>query len=159
MNEELSQRKSPVHCPPVASHNRSVIVFLTVCTAQRKPFLACEDVHQLLLASWQVANNWVVGRYVLMPDHVHLFCAPASLQPLPLAKWVQFWKSHTSNRWPRPEERPVWQKSFWDTQLRRDDSYGTKWEYVRQNPVRRALVAKAEDWPYQGELNILEWHD
>jgi len=30
---------------------------------------------------------------------------------------------------------------------------------VKNNPVRHGHVACAEDWPYQGELNILEWHD
>jgi hypothetical protein len=27
------------------------------------------------------------------------------------------------------------------------------------NPVRHGYVAHAEDWPYQGELNVLQWHD
>ncbi|MCX7914880.1 MAG: hypothetical protein N3A53_01065, partial [Verrucomicrobiae bacterium] len=55
--------------------------------------------------------------------------------------------------------REIWQRDFWDTQLRRGESYSAKWEYVRQNPMRAGLVAKAAHWPYQGELNILEWHD
>jgi hypothetical protein len=31
--------------------------------------------------------------------------------------------------------------------------------YVRRNPIRHDLVTKAEDWPYQGEIEHLEWHD
>ena len=38
-------------------------------------------------------------------------------------------------------------------------SYDEKWQYVRNNPVRHGLVESAEKWPYQGELNRLEWHD
>ena len=37
--------------------------------------------------------------------------------------------------------------------------YTAKWEYVRSNPVRHGHVVNSGDWPYQGELNILEWHD
>ena len=159
MNDKLPQRKSPVHFPPVASHNRSIIIFLTVCTEKRKPILAHDDIHQLLLASWRADDKWLVGRYVVMPDHVHLFCAPNAIVPVALEAWVHFWKSRVSSQWPRPGEQPVWQKSFWDTQLRRGDSYGNKWDYVWQNPVRHGLVAKSEDWSYQGELNVLEWHD
>ena len=136
-----------------------MIICLTVCTDKRKPILARDNVHQLLLASWQAADAWTVGRYVVMPNHIHLFCAPGSLEPVPLETWVQFWKSHSSRVWPRPTEQPVWQKSFWDTQLRRGDSYGNKWDYVLHNPVRHRLVARTEDWPYQGELNVLDWHD
>jgi REP-associated tyrosine transposase len=159
MNEKLPERKLPVHLPPVSSHNRLIIIFLTVCTEKRKPILARDDVHQVLLASWQSADKWVVGRYVVMPDHVHMVCAPNSVEPVTLERWIHFWKSQASRRWPRPGEQPVWQKSFWDSQLRRTANYEDKWNYVRQNPVRHGLVTSAEQWPYQGELSRLEWRD
>jgi putative transposase len=159
MDEKLPQRKSPLHLPPLLSHNRSTIVYLTVCTDKRKGILAKDDIHQLLIASWQAADAWIVGRYVIMPDHIHLFCAPNSTEVVNFEKWVQFWKSHASRQWPRPVEQPVWQKAFWETQLLRGDGYENKWNYIRQNPVRHGLVTKVEDWPYQGELNRLEWHD
>jgi hypothetical protein len=38
-------------------------------------------------------------------------------------------------------------------------SYAEKRQYVSNNPVRHGYVRRAEDWPYQGELNVLEWHD
>jgi REP element-mobilizing transposase RayT len=90
-----------------------------------------------------------------MPDHIHLFCAPAVRPTQPLEPWIAFWKSTTAKNWPEQNQLPVWQRHFWDTQLRRSESYGSKWEYVRQNPVRAGLVADEEDWPYQGELNVL----
>mgnify|MGYP003875432317 CR=1 FL=1 len=52
-----------------------------------------------------------------------------------------------------------WQRDFWDTQLRRGESYSAKWKYVRHNPVRAGLVPSADLWPYQGELNVLRWHE
>jgi hypothetical protein len=39
------------------------------------------------------------------------------------------------------------------------DSYSEKWYYVRNNPVRASLVEHADNWPFQGELEILFWHD
>lgn len=35
--------------------------------------------------------------------------------------------------------------------------YETKWEYVRNNPLRHGLVTAVDDWPYAGELNVFEW--
>jgi len=150
-------RKHPIHQPVHCYHNRSVIVFVTVCTKDRKQILADDAVHEVLVEAWRAANAWLVGRYVIMPDHVHLFCAPAELDPVPLLKWVSFWKSHASRRWPRPADLPVWQRHFWDTQLRRGENYSEKWEYFLQNPVRAGLVASADDWPFQGELHQLRW--
>ena len=53
----------------------------------------------------------------------------------------------------------IWQRGFWDYQLRSGDSYHNRWQYVRDNPVRDELVGNADDWPYQGELNVLHWHE
>jgi REP element-mobilizing transposase RayT len=136
-----------------------VIVFVTVCTAARKMILARDEIRELLCRVWTRANGWCVGRYVVMPDHVHLFCAPATVNAPPLDRWVAFWKSRASQQWPRPDEHPIWQKSFWDIQLRRGESYEAKWEYVRANPVRHGLAAQPQNWPYQGQQHVLEWHD
>lgn len=37
----------------------------------------------------------------------------------------------------------LWQRDFWDTQLRCVESYSAKWDNVRHNPVRAGLVTKA----------------
>jgi putative transposase len=72
-------RKHPPHFPPIERHNTAIIVFLTVCTKQRKDVLANERTHELLCAAWTTKPSWLVGRYVIMPDHIHLFCAPGDL--------------------------------------------------------------------------------
>jgi len=142
----------------VRAGNQSVIVFLTVCTKGRRPLLAQPDIHELLVMSWRQAIRWRVGRYVIMPDHIHLFCGPSVLTET-VQSWMKYWKTLVSRRWPRPCDGDLWQQDGWDTQLRQGESYAAKWEYVRQNPVRAGLVESADDWPYQGELNILAWHD
>ena len=53
----------------------------------------------------------------------------------------------------------MFQRDCWDRQLRTGEIYTQKWEYVRNNPVRKGLVANADGWPYQGRMNILEWHE
>ena len=54
----------------------SPLYFVTFCTHLRKPYLACDEVHAAFVAYSERAQrefNIVVGRYVIMPDHVHLF--------------------------------------------------------------------------------------
>jgi len=153
----LPKRRAPAHPTLVERTERPIIVFVTVCTDKRKPVLANAEGMRLLADAWRKAGEWLVGRFVIMPDHVHLFCSPATRNACPLGKWVAYWKSLSSKNWPQRDDLPVWQKDFWDRQLGREDSYGTKWEYVRCNPVRHRLVAAPEQWPYQGELNKLRW--
>jgi len=131
---------------------------VTVCTKDRRPALANPYMHTALLKSWQAADHWLVGRYVVMPDHLHLFCAPGTATIEPLVKWVRYWKSFATKS-ASFSSGDLWQRDFWDTQLRQGDSYAAKWKYVADNPVRAGLTSSAELWPYQGEVNILRWHD
>src|SRR5438552_15578723 len=56
---------------------RAPIYFLTACTAQRKPLLAKQDVHEAFItfARQGPAHGVWIGAYVLMPDHLHAFVA------------------------------------------------------------------------------------
>jgi len=90
-----------------------------------------------------------------MPDHAHFFCAPGEPE-LPLENCMKYWKSQFSKLNRNPEYR--WRGDHWDRRLRDDESYDEKWLYTLDNPVRRGLVERAEDWPYQGELFELRWH-
>ncbi|MFP4259603.1 MAG: REP-associated tyrosine transposase [Opitutales bacterium] len=155
----VPQRKRPVHLPAVERANRSVIQFVTVCTQARQPLLANAQIHGLLLRFWRDDSVYRVGRYVVMPDHLHLFCAPNTYPIEPLSKWVGYWKSRVASLGTYRGAKKLWQKNFWDRQLRGHESYSEKWHYVLNNPVRAGLVDAPEEWPYQGELSPLLWHD
>lgn len=155
----LPARKHPAHQPVFEAGHRAAIVFLTLCTKNRRPLLARPEATALVLDAWHRATHWIVGRYVILPDHIHLFCAPGISPPHPLRAWISFWQNTITRAWPWPNEKPLWQKDCWDRQLRAGDSYAAKWDYVRNNPVRHGLVTRAEDWPHQGELHVLPWHD
>ena len=149
-------RKHPIHLAPVEFHNRSIIIFVTVCTAARRKILAMDPAHEVVRESWLAANTWLVGRYIVLTDHVHFFCAPKGLDAPSLECWIKYWKSLVTRNLGDPAGA-VWQRHHWDRQLRSSESYGDKWEYVRSNQVRHGLIADADDWPYQGELNELRW--
>ena len=130
------------------------LVFLTVCAKDRRRWLARTQVQQALEEVWCAADAWRVGYYLLMPDHLHLFCAPRDVQVL-LPTWVKYWKREFSRR--HLPDTGSWQRSSWDTRLRRSESYAEKWAYVRENPVRQGLVVTPQEWPYWGMLNTLRW--
>ncbi len=158
-SDSPAYRKHPVHHPAIERDNQSIINFVTVCTKDRRPILANALAHQALKLAWKQADSYLVGRYVIMPDHIHFFCSPADPVPPPFTRWMQYWKSLTARSWPISDGAKLWQSSYWDVQLRRGESYSAKWEYIRQNPVRAGLVEKSSQWPHQGEMHPLTWHD
>jgi len=130
-------------------------LFVTVCAYQRRRIMASEEVRAALLQAWNEADHWHVGRYVIMPDHIHLFCSPARHDAASVSKWTAYWKRRVSQLC--TELQPLWQRDCWDTQLRPNDSYHEKWNYVGNNPVRAGLVRCADDWPFQGVVHHLVW--
>ncbi len=146
------------------------VYFITVCVKERRPLLADPLVASVLTDAWRYSyegHGWMVGRYVIMPDHVHFFAAPAPDDAKTLSLFMGCWKRSTSiriralqaagqRRLPRPtNESFAWQKEFFDHLLRNDESYREKWEYIRQNPCRSGLVSDPGDWPYQGDIHVL----
>src|SRR5437762_4933657 len=97
------------------------IYFITTCTYRRSAILASEQVEKILIHEWSSArerHGWAIGRYVIMSDHVHFFCAPElSAKTLPI--FVGFWKEWTSKAIKRQLRRTgsIW-KEFFDHVLR-----------------------------------------
>jgi REP element-mobilizing transposase RayT len=135
------------------------IYFITTCTFRRRAILASKRVASILIDEWRSAHNrhgWAIGRYVIMPDHVHFFCS-AELGVKRLATFMQAWKQWTSKRIAREVKLSgtVWQEEFFDHVLRSSESYSQKWDYVKGNPVRAGLVKRSDEWPWQGEIESL----
>ena len=135
------------------------IYFVTTCTLKRRAVLASKEVAEILIDEWRNGHRrhgWAVGRYVIMPNHAHLFCR-AELGAKALPVFMQRWKEWSSKRLARELNLSarVWQEEFFDHVLRSGESYSQKWDYVKENPVRAGLVKSSDEWPWQGEIESL----
>ena len=134
----------------------SPIFFVTICTLHRRQFSELAKVKEAFerFAARGTDFNVTVGRYVLMPDHMHLFvCGDEDFK---LGEWVKGLKRAISTVCPKDDRRMLWQPGFFDHLLRSEEGYSEKWMYVCENPVRAGLVSKSEDWPFQGEIDYLD---
>ena len=152
------------------------LFFVTFCTARRRKILADTRAHSAFIdyAKRAFDHNVAVGRYVIMPDHVHLFVAGD--HEFDLGMWVRGLKrvvaaAVTGGRHgkdsaaekaaatalsPLGKSQPFWQHGFFDHLIRNTESYAQKWDYVRENPARAGLVSRAENWEYQGEIALID---
>ena len=91
--------------------------------------------------------------YLLMPDHLHLFCAPHDLK-FTIERWMGFWKDRFAKTHP---DTGTFQAGGFHHRLRDGENYSQKWQYVRENPMRAGLVTRPEDWPYFGRVHEIRW--
>jgi putative transposase len=137
------------------------IYFVTTCARQRRPIFANPRTAEILrdeLVSAHARHGWSVGHYVVMPDHLHFFCASdGSGDAASLSRFVGAFKQWTAKRMiAAGAQGPIWQPQFFDHLLRSNESYANKWAYVVENPVRAGIVARRDEWPYAGEIAPLE---
>jgi len=135
----------PPRVPVWIGWEKSVIYFVTICVAHRKPVLANNAAFSAFKRAVARLRHWKVLAAVLMPDHLHLVVAPEDRD----AKVGNF--SGALKRWIREELGASWkwQPGCFDRLLRSDESLHEKWRYLQENPVRAGLVSNSGDWPYQ----------
>jgi putative transposase len=144
------------------------VYFVTFNTHARASLLTIPEVHEAFIEYCGRAADFRIGigRYVLMPDHVHLFVCFGIDCTKTLGSWVKGLKHELDtvllSKGLKPAQQTgqklvtFWQPGFHDHLLRSDESYAAKWEYVFQNPVRAGLVRRAEDWPFAGEIVLID---
>jgi REP element-mobilizing transposase RayT len=90
---------------------------------------------------------------VVMPDHVHLLFtamrdADGWIFALPeILRAIKGSSARSINKL-MGRMGPVWQDESFDHVLRGDESLRETVEYIRQNPVRKGLVEKPEDYQW-----------
>ena len=128
-------------------------LFVTFSTAHR--WVLPESVRRTVLEHCQHDHltKLMMHGVVVMPDHVHLVFTPLSDKdgnPYGLAELMHGIKgasAHSVNR-ALARKGHVWQDESFDHILRRDESIHRKVEYICQNPVRKGLVAREDDYPW-----------
>ena len=153
-------RRTPAKGVHVSLHE-SNWVFLTVCAEKRTRWLAQSPVQRTLHDIWQnTATAWLVSDYLLMPDHLHLFCAAHDLK-FTIERWIGFWKDQLTKNLKKQDGGDLiigkFQMGGFHHRLRDGESYSQKWRYVLENPVREGLVKYVEDWPYSGRVHEIGW--
>jgi len=97
-----------------------------------------------------------------MPEHFHLLMAePEVGDPSVVMKVVKerytrklrtecapLIASFAMSGFPHHEAAPVWQKRFYDFNVRTEQKQIEKLRYMHRNPVKRGLVEKPEQWEW-----------
>jgi len=163
---ERKIKDTPPRLPVVFQNYDSPLYLITFNTLLRRPLLACDEVHRAFrdYAERGFSFHIAVGRYVLMPDHIHVFVRIG--RDIKLRRWGSGLKQclgktlvqlgYKPSTIPQSKLVSFWQPGFFDHLLRHNESYAEKWDYVWRNPVRAGLVAKPEDWPHQGKIHNID---
>src|SRR5271155_1632490 len=121
---------------------------ITTETWQRRALFRNERWGRLLIDTLYHYRGpaYLLHEFVIMPDHIHVLITPLTS----LEKAVQFIKGGFSFRAKKElgSNLEVWQKGFSDRRLRNESDHRLHLIYIHENPVRKRLCERAEDYPY-----------
>ena len=121
------------------------------------PFVR-DELNQLvieILRSEQARQMCGIFTYCLMPDHFHFLVSPL-LDGRSVLKFTDQYKGKSTNgSWSVGWEGKLWQPRYFGHIVRSEESLFAIDNYILNNPVRRGLVAQAEDWRWSGHMNPL----
>ena len=142
----IPRRKSLPHEIPLWVDPQREIYFITInCQVRGTNQLATDKIAPVLFETFrhrQVTGLWWPYLFLLMPDHLHaLISFPPSAKPIQLiiGKWKE-WTAKTLGI--------GWQRDFFEHRLRHEESRREKADYILQNPMRKKLATRPEDWPF-----------
>ncbi len=91
--------------------------------------------------------------FIVMPEHVHLLMSPlrdGRGELIPIRSVLRTIKGVSARRINQLSGRrgAIWDEESFDHVLRNDESLEQKREYIIQNPVRRGLVSKPDQYKW-----------
>jgi putative transposase len=143
--------------------------FLTICTEHRRPFfidMRIGGASRDALLSTATRYGFAVVAYCFMPDHLHALLE-GQTAGADFRKFVVMYKQQSAFAFRRPE-RPaatvtgvaatlsrsrcarLWQRSYYEHVLRREEDVPAVVAYVLGNPGRAGLCASPEEYPLLG---------
>jgi putative transposase len=121
--------------------------FITASTFQKHNILQSDRMAGLfldVLLHYRAGGKYLLHEFVVMPDHFHLLITPRES----LERAMQLIKGGFSFRAKRELGflHEIWQPSFYDRRVRNARKYFGFREYIGQNPRKRGLAMRPEDY-------------
>jgi len=133
------------------TYEGSYAYFITICCYNNGNFFKDKTtVFNIfkVLNSISSEMNYFIMAYCFMPDHLHILTSGD--EETDLIKFVKKIKQITGYNFKKDTGKRLWQKSFYDHVVRKEENLNSIAEYMFNNPVRRGLVEDYNDYPFLG---------
>ena len=140
--------------------------FFTVNLADRSSRLLVERIDTLRQAVRTVKRRhpFEIVAWVVLPDHMHAvwtlppddadFSTRWLLIKASFSRAIEHGETIRDSRLHKGE-RGIWQRRFWEHQIRDENDLARHVDYVHINPVKHGYAAKASEWPYSSILRYI----
>lgn len=138
--------------------------FFTVVAYRRQPILCDEAIRNALRAAIETVRTsrpFAIDAWVLLPDHLHCVWTLPDGDADFSTRWMNIKRAvslacredYRRTDWVsasklKHRESTIWQRRFWEHQIRDENDFARHVDYIHFNPVKHGHVQQAGDWPY-----------
>lgn len=136
------------------SYHKGGTFFFTLVTNSRKPFFNHSKIRFHLkqaIIKVKLELPFNIPAQVLLPDHWH-FILTLPQSDINYSKRIGRIKALTTKMLNLDPDinipESIWQKRFWEHQIRDELDFQKHLDYIHINPVKHGLTKSVKDWPY-----------
>jgi REP element-mobilizing transposase RayT len=149
-----AKHRQKIRLDPETYRTPDLPCFITIATKDKQAVFCHQNLAEnfmALLSTVCKENNIPLYAYCIMPDHVHLLLSASETKGI--TEFVREIKSRSTKlAWQHGYRGTIWQRSFYDHFLRRDEDCMLVANYIVHNPVRSGIVEHWRDYPFSGSL-------
>jgi len=140
------------------------VLFFTVVCYRRRKILVGELARNYLRRAFEKVRSkryFKTIAFCLLPEHLHcIWKLPEGDADFSI-RWSLIKRDFTTNYLKEGEDeftqtdsrlkhrhRGIWQKRFWEHQIRDERDLQSRIDYIHYNPVKHGLVKDVRDWPW-----------
>jgi putative transposase len=130
--------------------------FITICANKKQNLFVRDNLNRKIMEcihTEKLRTNFKIYVYCLMPNHIHLLLNPAE-SGITVSQFIGGFKSKSTYiAWEIGIAGKIWQPRFHDYILRKTDDLKIVGQYILDNPVRKNLVTKWDNYKYSGFID------
>jgi putative transposase len=149
--------------------------FFTVALADRSSYLLVREIQRLRAsyAEVQARHPFQTLAICVLPDHLHALWKLPEDDADVATRWSRIKRGFSigvdvatarTGSQQRRRERGIWQRRYWEHQIRDEDDLARHVDYIHFNPVKHGHARLVRDWPFssfhrwvkRGDLPV-EW--
>jgi putative transposase len=146
--------------------------FFTLVTYRRQPLLTRPGALDMLRESLEEVRRhqpFLLRAWVILPDHGHFIWTLPPDDDDYSSRWGRLKSAFTRRLYAempnlkpmsaaqrRRNEKTVWQRRFWEHQIRDSEDFTAHMDYLHYNPVRHGLVKRVSEWRYSSFHTYVE---
>lgn len=130
--------------------------FVTICCERKTELFKNSKIVEIcvrILEETAKKEQFRIWAYCFMPDHLHMLAEGAN-DKSNFRRFISVLKQKTGYILWTQMKTKLWQENYYEHILRKEEDTLTVVKYILNNPVRKGILRRYNEYPYSGSFEL-----